>query len=140
VRFRDEKSVFKVIQQVIRETLDRVDCSVNLPYPSEEQDTAADFCSPVEEKQTAVREPYFLDFDLKAGLKQPNSERDLKKERDLFGSGSREYTIIGQCLNAYILLEMDDSLWLVDQHAAHERIMYNRLQKIYKNNSEGSFL
>lgn len=133
VRFRDEKSVFKLVQQVIRDTLDRVDCSVNLPYLSEEQDTAADFRSPAEEKQTAVREPYLLDFDLKADLKQPNLERDFKKERDLFGSGSREYTIIGQCLNAYILLEMDNSLWLVDQHAAHERIMYNRLQKIYEN-------
>ncbi|MDD3363583.1 MAG: DNA mismatch repair protein MutL, partial [Syntrophomonas sp.] len=35
--------------------------------------------------------------------------------------------IIGQCFNSYILVEKDESLWLVDQHAAHERINYSRL-------------
>jgi DNA mismatch repair protein MutL len=38
-----------------------------------------------------------------------------------------ELAIIGQCFGSYILVEKDESLWLVDQHAAHERIMYNRL-------------
>jgi DNA mismatch repair protein MutL len=35
-----------------------------------------------------------------------------------------EYQIIGQFHKTYILIEQEDSLFLVDQHAAHERILY----------------
>jgi DNA mismatch repair protein MutL len=34
------------------------------------------------------------------------------------------YTIIGQLYNTYILIETEQGLMLVDQHAAHERILY----------------
>ncbi len=34
------------------------------------------------------------------------------------------YTVIGQYATTYILVERDDALWMVDQHAAHERILY----------------
>lgn len=35
-----------------------------------------------------------------------------------------EYQIIGQFHKTYILIEQEESLFLVDQHAAHERILY----------------
>lgn len=38
--------------------------------------------------------------------------------------------IIGQLLNTYILIENSDGLTIIDQHAAHERILYER----FKNN------
>lgn len=37
------------------------------------------------------------------------------------------YTIIGQLKKTYILIELEQELLLVDQHAAHERIIYQRL-------------
>jgi DNA mismatch repair protein MutL len=47
---------------------------------------------------------------------------------------STAYTIIGQYHKTYILLETEDGLSLIDQHAAHERILYelfsNRFEKI----------
>ena len=39
-------------------------------------------------------------------------------------SQQTEYQIIGQFKKTYILIEQDESLFLVDQHAAHERILY----------------
>jgi DNA mismatch repair protein MutL len=39
------------------------------------------------------------------------------------------FRIIGQLQNLYVLLEFEDGLVLVDQHAAHERVMYERLRR-----------
>ncbi|MFX1483777.1 MAG: DNA mismatch repair endonuclease MutL [Promethearchaeota archaeon] len=38
------------------------------------------------------------------------------------------FRIIGQLHRLYILLETDDGLLIVDQHAAHERVLYERLR------------
>ena len=40
--------------------------------------------------------------------------------------------LIGAFKNAYLLVELDDLLLLIDQHAAHERIIFDRLLKDYK--------
>jgi DNA mismatch repair protein MutL len=39
------------------------------------------------------------------------------------------YQIVGQFKKTYILLEQDDGLFIVDQHAAHERILYELFTK-----------
>lgn len=39
------------------------------------------------------------------------------------------YRIVGQLHNTYILLEHHDGLVVIDQHAAHERILYERFGK-----------
>jgi DNA mismatch repair protein MutL len=40
-----------------------------------------------------------------------------------------KYRIVGTIFNTYILLETTDAFHIVDQHAAHERILYDRLTK-----------
>jgi len=45
------------------------------------------------------------------------------------------YRICGQVFNTYILVEKDDELYLVDQHAAHERLRYEELLKQYDGRS-----
>lgn len=42
---------------------------------------------------------------------------------------SKTTEIIGQLGNLYLLCQLDDGLLIVDQHAAHERIMYETLKK-----------
>lgn len=39
------------------------------------------------------------------------------------------YKIIGTVFNTYILLEMNDSIFVLDQHACHERLNYDKLIK-----------
>lgn len=37
-----------------------------------------------------------------------------------------EYRVLGQLFRTYLVVEMGESMYIVDQHAAHERILYDR--------------
>lgn len=37
-----------------------------------------------------------------------------------------DYTLIGQVFDTYWLVEFDNSLYIIDQHAAHERVLYEK--------------
>lgn len=39
------------------------------------------------------------------------------------------YRVIGTLFKTYILIELDEALLLIDQHAAHERILYEKFNK-----------
>lgn len=41
------------------------------------------------------------------------------------------YKFIGIAFSTYIILEMDRELYILDQHAAHERILYEKIKKNY---------
>lgn len=41
-------------------------------------------------------------------------------------------TVIGQAFNTYIIAQMNDSIFMIDKHAAHERILFNKLKEQHK--------
>lgn len=41
------------------------------------------------------------------------------------------YKFIGIAFNTYIIIEIEQDLYLIDQHAAHERIMYEKVKQNY---------
>lgn len=43
------------------------------------------------------------------------------------------YKFIGIVFTTYIIIEMDNEMYIIDQHAAHERIMYEKVKKNYYN-------
>jgi len=42
-----------------------------------------------------------------------------------------DYKIVGIVFNTYIIIEIDKEMYIIDQHAAHERIMYEKIKKNY---------
>ena len=44
------------------------------------------------------------------------------------GAETPEFRVIGEALDTYILVETADALLLIDKHACHERILFDRLQ------------
>ena len=47
-----------------------------------------------------------------------------------------QYKILGQIFKTYWLIEHENALLMIDQHAAHEKIIYERLIKRLKSNEE----
>lgn len=72
-----------------------------------------------------------------AAAEQPISE-EKPKQLDLFAENflkreiKAEYKLIGQVFDTYWLVEFHDSLYIIDQHAAHERVLYERTLRSMK--------
>ena len=54
---------------------------------------------------------------------------DLFEENFLKRNVRAEYKLIGQVFDTYWLVQFNDSLYIIDQHAAHERVLYERTLK-----------
>lgn len=54
---------------------------------------------------------------------------DSEVSNELLSRVKRGVTVIGEAFNSYILVERDNVLYLIDKHAAHERIIYESLRK-----------
>ena len=79
--------------------------------------------------------------------KKPSGQKELLKEADTYGKGTQmsfadvpllseearpKHRIIGQVFRTYWLVEFDEKLFFVDQHAAHEKVYYERFVKRFR--------
>ena len=56
----------------------------------------------------------------------------LPKERVISANARKRYELIGPAFNTYWMFTYDGKLYFADQHAAHEKVNYERLIKKYK--------
>ncbi len=62
-------------------------------------------------------------------------------EKELLTPEARvQHRIIGQIFDTYWLVEFDDKLYIIDQHAAHEKVLYERIMKEYEQKEVSSQL
>ena len=80
---------------------------------SPQNDGAIDDATAVERDLEIVNEPSKEEF--KGGILAKKALPDIK--------------IIGQIFGTYWIIEYDDSVYMIDQHAAHEKVMYERFVK-----------
>lgn len=57
---------------------------------------------------------------------EDGTQMDLFEENFLKRDIRAEYKLIGQVFDTYWLVEFKDNLYIIDQHAAHERVLYER--------------
>ncbi len=57
------------------------------------------------------------------------TQMDLFEEKILSQDNRSRYHIIGQVFDTYWLVQFQDKLFIIDQHAAHEKVKYERLMK-----------
>ena len=68
----------------------------------------------------------------KEPAKEPVKQLDMFEEKLLDREIRAEYKLIGQAFDTYWIVEFNDSLYIIDQHAAHERVLYERTLKNMK--------
>jgi DNA mismatch repair protein MutL len=103
IKFRHEQTAFSSVQKAIREALARapVASSKSVPFAV----SSGHWQSP---RMIMDNEPTFVVAQL------PTMELPVLR-------------VLGQLTNTYIIAEGPDGLYLIDQHAAHERILYDRV-------------
>lgn len=68
------------------------------------------------------------------GQDEPSAKQlDLFEEKLLKRDIRAEYKLIGQVFDTYWLVQFQENLYIIDQHAAHERVLYERTLKEMKN-------
>ena len=59
-------------------------------------------------------------------------QMNLFDEKLLTADNRSRYRILGQVFDTYWLVQFEDKLFIIDQHAAHEKVKYERLMKQYQ--------
>ena len=72
---------------------------------------------------------------IQQAVPQKAEQISLFEERFLSEQAVKKHRIIGQLFETYWLVELEDKLYIIDQHAAHEKVKYERLIKKINDNA-----
>ena len=65
-------------------------------------------------------------------LTETPKQMELFEDHLLTREAMQKYKVVGQVFETYWLVEYDNSLYIIDQHAAHERVLYEKTLKSMK--------
>jgi DNA mismatch repair protein MutL len=128
-----KKPVSPVMQEIknpvtplVRETKEDLTPQA-LPWEEPENTVKEEPVNPVsDEPTTPVREQPIIITDVVQTELPPDIYRDHKKE----------FRIVGQVLKTYWIIEMDNTVYMIDQHAAHEKVLYEKTMRYLRTKTE----
>jgi DNA mismatch repair protein MutL len=145
VKFQDERAVLHVVVHQVRDALDQanlfkmailpaaataavVKSDVPVPDPADypRRPKPPPMSSRLEPTLRMVPKPPTPAPVAQAAL-TPATQPVLWQRPD----GS-EFRIVGQSHELFVLVEVENELWVVDQHAAHERVMYEQVLTTFR--------
>ena len=124
VRFKDEAKIFKVVYAGMKNAI-----------------LSKGFMGDNSQENISSRTNYINnEFDfLTNHFTNKNEEYSEKIKSDIElinreNNRNIEYKFIGILFKTYIIIELDNQMYLIDQHAAHERVLYEQIRANYKDN------
>ena len=113
VKFQNDSPVFRAVQRAVRRAL-----TAQMPVPKIEEVAAPYKATSPHALQQLWESTDHVDKLITSGEATPRLTDSLPVLR-----------VVGQALNRYIVAEGPDGLYLIDQHAAHERIRYDKVKQ-----------
>ena len=98
------------------------------PAPTEQRETTETAQSTVPEQSATVPET-----PVEEKPPQKPEQLDLFDGKLLSKEAAVHHVIIGQLFDTYWLVQFGEKLYIIDQHAAHEKVLYERLMKDLRN-------
>ena len=123
VRFRDQRGVARVLRHSIVRTLEGAEAvGWSLGGSAEARD------APTETPRPSLRErlqpPESAQAALRGDLAPATSGTETRTQRETLPL----LRVVGQVATTYVVAEGPDGMYLIDQHAAHERVVFDRLK------------
>jgi len=149
VRFKDEDRIYKVFYHAIKSavlnkeflgnTATEDDSEKEEYIKSEYEFGAKNFKS----NDDLIQEPKNINTHNNIrDIKLTNNREYYEREKSSKSSSTEElrmrekrnieYKYIGILFRTYIVIEIDNEMYLMDQHAAHERVLYEKVKENYK--------
>jgi DNA mismatch repair protein MutL len=116
VRFRNERDIFSAVQKAVRATL-----TAQAPMPT--LDTL-----PQPHPAPAAPTERLPAFDVRPGETVAKSPVAVPPSAEPVAKSLPILRVVGQMANTYIIAEGPDGMYLIDQHAAHERVLFERIR------------
>ncbi len=112
VKFQNERMIFSAVQKAVRRAL------IELAPAPKIEEVATAYGAPPQ-----PTEPFWTSA---RGGHQPTSPPPVSQQAPAFSLPALR--LLGQLASSYIIAEGPDGLYLIDQHAAHERILFEKLK------------
>lgn len=154
IRISNQEEVFQFIYDAISEALSRRELIPEVVIGTEKKEKPTIFKKEITKapepfelkrrQETAplpfpsiVREEEAIPPTLPEAIKsavptKPPVQMNLFEERLLSREAVKEHRIIGQLFKTYWIIEYKDKMFLIDQHAAHEKVLFERTMAALK--------
>jgi DNA mismatch repair protein MutL len=133
VKFRDPEKIFRAVTETLRSIHEEKSFSAEIELMGKQEDVA----------DGKVSQPSFLSFQSTSGYHPLTGETEGRATSVVREEGGIQWSveskspfrILGQIQETYIVCEVDRGVIFIDQHAAHERILFNQYKKQYETKS-----
>ena len=137
VRFKVEDKIYKVVYHAVKNSMLNKDFLGNNEIEAKKE-------SYIENEFEFLTNHFSKDenneSDKSKLLNNNNESKEIteeNKKQELIKRETKrkiDYKYIGIIFRTYIIIEIKNELFLIDQHAAHERVLYEQIKENYKNN------
>ncbi len=133
VRFRNANAIFNLVSTLVNHTLSG-SMKKKFDFISPTKDHTIPISDITSRSQGADRSPVSPDSASSSETASPPGLQTARSDtgQPLLVGEEDDWHIVGQLFSTFILLEFQNRLLIIDQHTAHERILFERFKTNYQ--------